>query len=150
MKVNQRKSNLFPLLMLATALLAGCLEPRRVTVQVSNINAQVEVAATPKERQRGLMHRAALGKDEGLLMVFPLPQEVSLWMLNTPIPLDVGFFDDQGVLRAVVSMEPDGGKQLHHSPPDTRYALEMNRGWFARYALAPGVRLKLPHAITGE
>ncbi|WP_275096345.1 DUF192 domain-containing protein [Sedimenticola hydrogenitrophicus] len=137
-------------LLLFTLLLTGCLESRQVSLLVDNINARVEVAASPKARQRGLMYRESMGKDEGLLMIFPEPQEVSLWMLNTRIPLDVGFFDDQGVLRAVVSMQPDGGKQLYHSPPDTRYALEMNRGWFARYALAPGARLKLPYAMTGE
>ncbi|WP_260291891.1 DUF192 domain-containing protein [Sedimenticola hydrogenitrophicus] len=137
-------------LLLFTLLLTGCLESRQVSLLVDNINARVEVAASPKARQRGLMYRESMGKDEGLLMIFPEPREVSLWMLNTRIPLDVGFFDDQGVLRAVVSMQPDGGKQLYHSPPRTLYALEMNRGWFARYALAPGAHLKLPYAMTGE
>lgn len=138
------------ILLSITLLLAGCLEFRRVTVQVNNINARVEVAASPRQRQRGLMYRETLGKDEGMLMVFAEPQEVSLWMLNTRLPLDVGFFDRQGVLQAVVSMQPDGGERLYHSPPETLYALEMNRGWFDHYALRPGARLKLPYAMAGE
>lgn len=144
-----RQIHVYPVL-LFTLLLAGCWESPEVTVQVGHINAWVEVAASANRRQVGLMHRESLEKDQGLLMVFPEPQEVSMWMLNTRIPLDVGFFDQQGVLRSVLQMQPDGGKQLYHSPPQTLYALEMNQGWFSRYALVPGARLKLPYAITGE
>ncbi|WP_428604075.1 DUF192 domain-containing protein [Sedimenticola sp.] len=147
--MRQRPVN-YLLLLLFIMLLSACSPSSPVTVQVDNVNARVEVASTPNQRQRGLMHRQSLGKDEGMLMVFPTPQEVSMWMLNTKVPLDVGFFDQQGVLRSVVQMQPDGGKQLYHSPPQTLYALEMNRGWFDRYALVPGARLKLPYALTAE
>lgn len=148
--LKQNKSSYLLLLLFTILSLVGCLESRRVTVQVNNINARVEVAATPRQRQRGLMYRELLGRDEGMLMIFPEPQEVSLWMLNTRLPLDVGFFDRHGVLRSVMSMQPDGGEQLYHSPPGTLYALEMNRGWFDHYALLPGSQLKLPYAMTGE
>lgn len=131
-------------------MLAGCQENDRVTVQVNNSAARVEVAANPRQRQRGLMYRETLGRDEGLLMIFAQPQEISLWMLNTRVPLDVGFFDQQGVLRLVLSMQPDGGERLYHSPPETLYALEMNQGWFERNALGPGARLQMPYAIHGE
>lgn len=140
-----------PLLLLLIILtLAACQESRRVSVQVNSVAARVEVAASPAERQRGLMYRQTLGVDEGLLMVFARPQEVSLWMLNTPLPLDVGFFDQAGVLRSVLAMQPDGGNRLYHSPPETLYALEMNQGWFERNRLRPGARLSLPYAITGN
>ena len=126
-------------------MLIGCRQPQQVTIQVDNINARVELAESAEARQRGLMFRRSLGRDEGLLMIYPKPGKVSLWMLNTPIPLDVGFFDQDRVLRQVITMQPDGGKTLHHSPPDTRYALEMSAGWFAHYRLVPGARLHLNH-----
>lgn len=148
--LKQNKSSVFLLLLFTIFSLAGCLESRRATVQVNNISARVDVAATPGQRQHGLMYRESLGRDEGVLMIFPEPQEVSLWMLNTRLPLDVGFFDRHGVLQSVMSMQPDGGERLYHSPPETLYALEMNRGWFDRYALRPGACLKLPYPMTGE
>ncbi len=144
------KTVVFSLMAMLVILLAGCREPRQVTVQVDNVNARVEVAVTPQQRQHGLMYREFLGKDQGMLLIFPEPQAVSLWMLNTPIPLDVGFFDRQGVLRSVMRMQPDGGDRLYHSPPGILYALEMNRGWFDHYALRPGAHLKLPQPMTGE
>ncbi|MCW8881473.1 MAG: DUF192 domain-containing protein [Sedimenticola sp.] len=124
--------------------------PPLLTIQVNNINARVEVAATSYQREQGLMYRQRLEKDQGLLMIFPKAQQVSLWMLNTPIPLEVGFFNGQGKLLAISLMQPDGGKQLYHSPPDTLYALEMNSGWFERYGLLPGAQLKLPEPIPAE
>ena len=125
-------------LLLLVASLWSCQDSRLEVVQVGDAQAIVEVAVSEEQRQRGLMYRRWLGQDEGLLMVFPQPQEVSLWMLNTRIPLDVGFFNQQGMLTSVLQMEPDGGRTLHHSPPATRYALEMNRGWFRRHRLQPG------------
>ncbi len=145
-----KRCRLYLLAALLVALLAGCREVDRVTIRVNGVAARVEVAATPDTRQFGLMYREQLGADEGLLMVFAEPREVSLWMLNTPLALDVGFFDRQGVLQAVLSMQPDGGERLYHSPPGTLYALEMNRGWFERNALEAGASLRLPYAITGQ
>lgn len=145
-----KRCRLSLLVALLVALLAGCREAERVTIRVNGVAARVEVAATPDTRQFGLMYREQLGADEGLLMVFAEPREVSLWMLNTPLPLDVGFFDQQGVLQAVLAMQPDGGERLYRSPPGTLYALEMNQGWFERNALEPGVSLRLPHNIVGK
>ncbi len=126
-------------------MVAGCQdESRRVVVLVDNISAHVVLAATEATRQQGLMHRQRLGKDEGMLLAFPQSQEISLWMLNTPLPLDVGFFDEKGRLFQVISMLPDGGKRIHKSRQPGRYALEMNRGWFARHGLKLGAKLSLP------
>jgi len=126
-------------------MVMGCQdESRKVVVLVNNISAHVEFAATETTRQQGLMHRKHLGKDEGMLMAFPQSQEISLWMLNTPLPLDVGFFDAKGRLFQVITMLPDGGKQIHKSRQPGRYALEMNQGWFARHGLKLGAKLSVP------
>jgi uncharacterized membrane protein (UPF0127 family) len=98
----------------------------------------------------GLMQRQDLGRDEGMLLVFPAPRVQQIWMLNTPIPLDAGFFDADGVLLNTVSMSPDGGRTIHESTGPAIYALEMNIGWFERNGLSPGARLNLPLPIVGN
>lgn len=148
MKKSVKNHSVF--LLLLVLLLSACDSPPLMTIKINNISALVEVATTAQQRETGLMHRQQLLKDQGLLMVFPNPQQVSLWMLNTPLPLAAGFFNKQGQLLKTIQMQPDGGKTLHQSPPETLYILEMNLGWFERYGLEPGAQLHLPSPVQGR
>lgn len=138
------------LLLLSLLLLGGCNDRQRLHIQVNNINAEVELALTYDQRSRGLMGRQALERDQGMLFVFPDPAPQKFWMLNTLIPLDVGFFDAGGVLLNVQQMQPDGGKRIYPSEGPALYALEMRLGWFERHGLRPGARLKLPQPLNGK
>lgn len=138
--------SILPVLLLVQA----CSKEDRVTVHVGEVAASVELALTADERSVGLMHRKELGEDQGLLMVFPRPRVVRIWMLNTKIPLDIGYFDKMGRLLDYTSMEPDGGKRVYRSPETAIYALEMNRGWFENHGIKAGHSLRLPYPIVGE
>jgi uncharacterized membrane protein (UPF0127 family) len=119
-------------------------------IEVGGISARVELAATGNARREGLMQRPSLAADEGMLLVFPRALVLEMWMLNTLIPLDVGFFDRQGRLINWLSMEPDGGRRIHTSSAPARYALEMNQGWFTRHHIRTGARLVLPHPVDAR
>lgn len=61
---------------------------------------QVELASTPAERATGLMHRTELGADQGMLFDFGEEQDISMWMKNTPLALDMLFIGASGrILR---------------------------------------------------
>ncbi|MCB1759597.1 MAG: DUF192 domain-containing protein [Gammaproteobacteria bacterium] len=131
-------------------MLVACGERNRLPIRVGAVAAEVEVARTPEQRMQGLMGRRELPPDQGMLLVFPQQKVLQLWMLNTEIALDVGFFDADGVLIQQIGMLPDGGRRIHSSSAPARYALEMNLGWFKRQGLEPGARLHLPALITAE
>ncbi len=116
-------------------------EPPVIRLRLGGAVLSAEVAATPAARRRGLMHRQALAADAGMLLVFPEPQIIRLWMKDTPLALDAGFFDSQGRLLAVAEMAPDDGRRIHRSPGPAVYALEMTHGWFLRNGVALGDRL---------
>jgi len=58
----------------------------------------VEVAATPEQQERGLMFRKSLAGDRGMIFPYDPPQDVSFWMENTLIPLDIIFIRPDGTI----------------------------------------------------
>ena len=52
---------------------------------------KVELAQTPRQQEVGLMFRTAIAPDDGMLFVWPQPQQSSMWMKNCPVPEDMVF-----------------------------------------------------------
>ena len=63
---------------------------------------EVEMAVTPEETTRGLMFRRELPEGHGMLFDFHRDQEVSFWMKNTYISLDMIFIRSDEIGRAHV------------------------------------------------
>lgn len=96
-----------------------------------------EVAATPEERQRGLMYRTELPAGSGMLFVFEDEQELSFWMKDTYIPLDIAFLDAAGRIVDIQQMQPQT-EELHTSAAPAIFALEVPLGWFAAHGVNVG------------
>ncbi len=61
----------------------------------------VELALTPQDQAKGLMHRTSLAEDAGMLFYFDMPREQSFWMKNTLISLDLIFITQEGVIHHI-------------------------------------------------
>lgn len=110
-------------------------------LQVGGERITVEIA-TGSARGRGLMHRAYLPEDHGMLFVYRQPRRIVMWMKNTRIPLSVAFIDADGTILNIARMEPLS-EQRHASRGPAMYALEMNRGWFEARGVQAGDRIDL-------
>ncbi len=115
----------------------------RFSIQVGDKTVQVRITCTEKERQRGLMHVKSMPENEGMLFLARKPEKHGFWMKNTLIPLDIGYFCSDGLLREVHPMYPRNLDSVHSLRDDIRYALEMNQGWFQQNGITPGARLGL-------
>jgi uncharacterized membrane protein (UPF0127 family) len=102
-----------------------------------------QLAVTPPEQRRGLMHRPSLPADSGMLFVYAEPQAMSFWMMNTEIDLDIGFFSPSGKLMEIHTMFAGDTQTTRSRSDQLQYALEMNRGWFAQRGIRPGAQLSL-------
>lgn len=109
-----------------------------ITAGVHRIDAQV--AATPEQRQVGLMHRKTMPANEGMLFVFEAAHKQCFWMRNTLLPLTIAFLDDEGRIVNMADMQPLSD-QSHCSSEPVRYVLEMNQGWFKKRGLKAGDKL---------
>ena len=101
---------------------------------------EAEVAADQMNRMQGLMMRKSMGTNKGMLFVFPQTERHCMWMRNTFIPLSVAFLDERGRILNIEEMKPQT-ETSHCATAPARFALEMNRGWFADKGIKPGQRL---------
>jgi uncharacterized protein len=101
---------------------------------------QAELAQTPQQRSIGLMHRTAMGPNEGMLFVFEQPAQQCFWMKNTLLPLSIAFVADDGSIVNIDDMKPQT-LDSHCSTKPVRFVLEMNQGWFAKRGLKAGSKL---------
>ena len=143
---------------LALAALAGCDRSKspapvassetktvddRFAIKVGERTVSMQVAVKPDEMQKGLMYRQSMGEDEGMVFVFAKPQRMSFWMRNTEIPLDIGYFDAQGVLKEIHPLYPRDENAVQSRSQALQFCLEMNQGWYARNGVKPGAQLDL-------
>ena len=112
----------------------------RVQLTAGMYRIDTQVAATPQQRQTGLMHRREMPQHEGMLFVFEQPAVQCFWMKNTLIPLTAAFIADDGTIVNLVDMKPLD-EASHCSQAPVRYVLEMNQGWFAQRHLRAGHKL---------
>ncbi len=104
----------------------------------------VEVMRTDGDRGRGLMFRAAMPQDNGMLFDFERDQMVSMWMKNTYISLDMVFiFADGRIHRIESRTEPQSEKVISSGVP-VRAVLELNGNVASRLGLRPGDRIIHP------
>lgn len=121
-----------------------------IRIRVGGQPLSVEVADTVERRALGLSFRRHLADDAGMLFVFPEPRIAGFVMYDTPIDLDIGFFDDNGALFEIQAMRAHDTASRYVPAAPARYALEVNRGWFDGHGLGAGAALALPRVLAAD
>ena len=102
---------------------------------------KAELAVTPTQQAVGMMMRTEMGANEGMLFVNGDSSPRCFWMRNTLMPLSIAFISDDGTIVNIVEMKPRSDES-HCSAKPVRYALEMNKGWFAKRGIHSGTKLR--------
>lgn len=145
---------LFCTFCLSAFLLAGCessaeISPdadalphsHRFPLKIDGVTVQARIALTHSEKMRGLMEVTEMPENEGMLFVDARPKQASFWMRNTLIPLDIGYFDSDGILLEIYRMYPRDESAVKSRSDQVQFALEMNQGWFSANNIRPGATL---------
>ena len=112
-------------------------------IPIGGIELQLQLALKPTEQQKGLMHRESLDKDHGMLFLFDRPDKRGFWMRNTRIPLDIGYFDSNGLLLEVHKLFPFDETTVNSRSSEVLIAVETNRGWYAANNIQVGDRIEM-------
>ncbi len=126
--------------------LAACSDESRLVLhtQKGEYPFTVEVVDTPEKRAEGLMFRQSLAPDAGMLFDFKETREVSFWMRNTFIPLDMVFIAADGKVESIhVNARPHDPTSIPSGAP-VQYVLEIPGGRSAEIGLRPGDRAVHP------
>jgi len=127
----------------------------QVTEQVvlNGHTVEMELAATPEQREQGLMGREKMADEEGMLFVMPdedpFPTEVGFWMKGCLIPIDLIFVSRDGFIDSIHEMQPpepgtpDDELPVYYSNGPVQFAIELRGGLAAEIGLNVGDMIDL-------
>ena len=102
----------------------------------------VEVADTEPKREQGLMFRRSIAGDQGMIFLFDDEHEITMWMKNTYIPLDMVFIgNDWRIVHIAYDAEPFSTDVISSMRPASRVV-----GDRGRTGKNSGLRLATPFA----
>jgi uncharacterized membrane protein (UPF0127 family) len=104
----------------------------------------VEMATTEQEKETGLMYRKELADGKGMLFDFSPAQEVSMWMKNTYIPLDMIFIRADGRIQRIAENTEPLSTKIIPSRGLAKGVLEVIAGTAKKYGIEPGDRVAHP------
>ena len=96
----------------------------------------------------GLMGVTDLGGADGMVFVYDAARTNQFWMRDTPMPLDIAWFDDAGVFVSSATMTPcltgpDADCARYGAAAPYTAAVELPAGGLAELGIGPGSVLAL-------
>jgi uncharacterized protein len=130
--------------LMSAAAQAASIQPLEIVTKSGVQVFSVEMATTEQEKETGLMYRKELPDGKGMLFDFSPEQQVSMWMKNTYISLDMIFIRADGrILRIAENTEPESTRIIP-SGGLAKGVLEVIAGTAKKYGIQPGDRVAHP------
>lgn len=106
---------------------------------------EIEIADDDYERETGLMYREELGKDHGMLFIFPDEDERSFYMRNTLIPLDIVYFNADSSAISIHENATPYNETGIPSNGAAQFVLEVNAGKMKEWQFELGDKFSIPN-----
>ena len=121
----------------------------RSTLQIATPDARLHkidvwVADNDVRRARGLMFVEQLADDAGMLFIYPEPQQVGIWMKNTPLSLDILFVRADGRVHRIAENAKPFSTDTIPSNGIVLAVIELKAGSAARLKIRPGAQVIHP------
>ena len=115
----------------------------QTTIQIEtragrSLEVEVFLALSREQQTRGLMFVKELGDRQGMLFVYQQSHNISMWMKNTVLPLDMLFIRPDGrIARIEKETVPFSLDSISSGEPVVA-VLELNGGVAGKYGIQPG------------
>ncbi|MET3560003.1 uncharacterized membrane protein (UPF0127 family) [Bartonella japonica] len=119
------------------------------------VSYSVEIASTPSQTRAGLMYRTDFPKNHAMLFKNQIgdqlkdKQKFFMWMANTPLPLDMIFLNNEGIIVSIIENTSPFSTDIISSEVPAIFALEVNAGEVFEKKIEKGQHVIHP-AICGE
>ncbi len=110
----------------------------RASLSIGASQLDVAIAMDEAAREKGLMHEKSLGKNEGMLFIFPHPQRVAFWMKDTLLPLSIAYLNASGRILEIHDLKPFDEHSLLSNSSAVTYVIETPRDWFTEHQILSG------------
>jgi len=101
----------------------------------------VELALDDSQRSYGLMFRNSLPKMSGMLFIYDSKRNLSMWMKNTFISLDILFLDEDGTIINIAKSTEPRSLSIINSKHEAKAVLELNGGLTNELEIMVGDRI---------
>ncbi|MBI5732809.1 DUF192 domain-containing protein [Candidatus Jorgensenbacteria bacterium] len=119
--------------------------PLGAKVKIKNQVFLVEVAVTPKQRERGLSGRKSLGENRGMLFLFGQPGVYHFWMKDMLFPLDFVWMKGNTIVQLNANIPPpkvgEAPVELSPKAPIDK-VLEVNSGTIQKLDIVVGDKVE--------
>lgn len=129
----------------STASAAPSEGPGPAVLLPSGLQIRSELARTEEERAQGLMYRAEMPKDAGMVFLFDSEDVRPFWMKNCHFPLDIVHTRSDGtVVDVLENVPPCAADPCPSYPPAAKgdTVLELNAGVARANGVRAGAKLK--------
>ena len=97
---------------------------KEVNISIGTKQYKVKLAETEEQHIKGLQDVTELPEDEGMLFIFDEPDEISFWMKDTKIPLDIIFINEDLEVISIGKGIPDSEEFITEN--NVNFVLEVN------------------------
>lgn len=120
-----------------------------IMTQTGKVAYDVEIAQTREQSEKGLMYRTDFPKNRAMLFIFADEHIITMWMANTPLPLDMIFLNEKGIIVSVAKNTTPYSTKIVSSHEPAAFTIELNAGEVEKNAIGIGQRVIHP-VICGE
>jgi uncharacterized protein len=125
-----------------TTPMSAVAKMRRESLTLKTTTAEhvidIEIAETMEEKSLGLMFRTNVPENTGMLFPYGAPQDITMWMKNTYVSLDMVFIRADGIVHRIAARTEPLSESVISSEGDVSAVLELGAGAAERLGLKSG------------